>query len=101
MDSAPAHMAKKTVQWLNDHQVKYISKAKWLASLPDLAPIVFAINGIFKRILKSRVATNSKQRVEETSVVHNSQSIAIVEETCDLDVRQAGLSNRTRSVIVG
>ena len=31
--------------------------------------------------------------VEEVFVVHNSESIVIMEETCDSDVREAGLSD--------
>ena len=61
MDSAPAHTATKVTQWLKDRKVTYILKGEWMANSPDLAPLDYAINGIFKEILKSFLVENEKQ----------------------------------------
>ena len=61
VDSAPAHTAKKTVQWLQEHKVKFISEEEWMAYSPDLATMNYGISGISEHILKSRIAKNSKQ----------------------------------------
>ena len=47
MDSAPAHVAAQTVQWLTDHQVKFIPAADWISNWPDLAWIDFEVDGNF------------------------------------------------------
>ena len=52
MDSAPSHVTSTTVQWLKNHQVKWIPKLYGMANSPDLAPTAYAINANFKRILK-------------------------------------------------
>ena len=47
MDSAPAHVAAQTVQWLNDNQVTFIPAADWMSNSPDLAPTDFGVSGNF------------------------------------------------------
>ena len=49
LDSAPAHVAKETAQWLSDREVTFISKAERLANSPDLAPMDFAISSILSK----------------------------------------------------
>ena len=61
MDSAPAHTADKTKRWLSERNITYIHKEEWMANSPDLAPLDYAINSIFKRILKSFLAEDEKQ----------------------------------------
>ncbi|XP_055351960.1 uncharacterized protein LOC129598204 [Paramacrobiotus metropolitanus] len=61
MDSAPSHVAKETVQWLKAEKVKYIPKEEWLANSPDAAPMDYAVNSIFKRILKCCDARDHRQ----------------------------------------
>ena len=61
MNSAPAHVAKETAQWLSDRGVTFISKAEWLANSPDLASMDFAINSIFKQILKKKKCNSAQQ----------------------------------------
>ena len=61
VDSAPAHTADKTKFWLESRKINYIHKEEWMANSPDLAPLDYAINGIFKQILKSFLAENEKQ----------------------------------------
>ena len=57
----PLRTPRKTVHWLKEHKVKFICKEEWKSYSPDLASMDYWINGIFKRILKSRIAKNSKQ----------------------------------------
>ena len=47
-DNAPAHQAKKTQEWLRQSGVKFVPKEHWLGNSPDLAPMDYAANGIFK-----------------------------------------------------
>ena len=65
MDSAPAHTAKKTYQWLDEREIKYISKEKWMANSPDLSPCDYAVNGIFKKKIAGKTAKceNALERV--------------------------------------
>ena len=72
MDSASSHLALTTVQWLKNHKVKRIPKLHWMANSPNLAPMDYAINANFKRIVKtSRAHTTTElarviqERVEE------------------------------------
>jgi hypothetical protein len=53
-DSAPAHKASNTVAWLESHGYKFISEENWPANSPDLSPMDYAINGIFKQRLWKR-----------------------------------------------
>jgi hypothetical protein len=55
-DSARSHTAKVTYDWLDAHVVKYITKDEWPANSPDLSPMDYSINGIFKRHLRKRKA---------------------------------------------
>ena len=44
-------------------KVKFINKEEWMGNSPDLAPMDFAVNGIFKKMLKKRVLKNPKQLI--------------------------------------
>jgi hypothetical protein len=57
-DSAPAHKATATVQWLKANGYKFIPAEDWPANSPDLSPMDYAINGIFKQRLWKRKARN-------------------------------------------
>jgi len=59
-DSAPAHKSTKTVAWLKSRGYKVISEADWPASSPDLSPMDYSINGIFKRRLWKRKSYDLK-----------------------------------------
>ena len=50
-DNAPAHQANKTQEYLRKSRVKFVPKEYWLGNSPDLAPMDFAVNGIFKNLL--------------------------------------------------
>lgn len=42
-DGAPAHTAKSTQQWLQQHDIDFVEKAGWPPSSPDLNPLDFCI----------------------------------------------------------
>lgn len=54
-DSAPAHSAKATQKWLEDHSPGFITKDEWPPSSPDLNPLDYCVWGM----LEARV--NAKQ----------------------------------------
>lgn len=56
-DSAPAHASRKTQQWLEAHHPNFIRKEEWPGNSPDLAPMDFCINGLFKKNLWKRGGT--------------------------------------------
>ncbi|OQV24934.1 putative Ras-related protein Rab-10 [Hypsibius exemplaris] len=53
-DSAPAHKSAKTVTWLKSNGYKFIPEEDWPANSPDLSPMDYSINGIFKQRLWRR-----------------------------------------------
>ena len=57
-DSAPAHKASATVQWLKANGCKFILAEDWPANSPDLSLVDYVINGIFKQRLWKRKARN-------------------------------------------
>ena len=42
-DSAPAHKAKTTQQWLENHVSEFISNEHWLSASPDLNPLDYKL----------------------------------------------------------
>ena len=63
MDSAPAHVAVKTREWLSDHKYRYIAKQDWMVNSPDLAPMDYALDSVFKKFLKVKVIKNRQELV--------------------------------------
>lgn len=59
-DSAPAHKAKETVRWLQNHVPDFISPAMWPPYSPDLNPMDFSIWGI----LEAKVSAKKYDTVE-------------------------------------
>ena len=53
-DSASSHTARKTIDFLNKHKVKYIAPAEWMPKSPDAAPMDFGIWGILNQRLQKR-----------------------------------------------
>ena len=50
-DTAPAHKAKATQNWLRSHVPDIISPLEWAASSPDLNPMEFSIWSILESSL--------------------------------------------------
>ena len=55
-DSAPAHRALATVRFMQENKYKFIPASDWPANSPDLSPMDYSINGIFKQRLWKRKA---------------------------------------------
>ncbi|RWS26341.1 uncharacterized protein B4U80_07228 [Leptotrombidium deliense] len=51
-DSAPSHTAKKTLNFLRQRQVSFITPSQWMPSSPDAAPMDFFVWGYIKRRLQ-------------------------------------------------
>lgn len=56
-DSAPAHASKATQKFLESQAIKFIPKEDWMGNSPDLSPMDYCVNGIFKWELFSRAPT--------------------------------------------
>ncbi|GAV00835.1 hypothetical protein RvY_11629 [Ramazzottius varieornatus] len=54
MDSDPSHTARNTVEWLRSQGIKFITKAEWLASSPNVSTMYFFTNGYLKKKLSHR-----------------------------------------------
>lgn len=59
-DSAPAHKAKRTIEWLEKNLPDYISPAEWPASSPDLNPLDFCIWGF----MLSKIGSTKNMNLE-------------------------------------
>ena len=60
-DSPRAHTAAVTVQWLENFGYNFIPARDWPANSPDLSPMDYSVNGIFKRRLWKRKARSVKE----------------------------------------
>ena len=57
-DSAPGHVAKKTITYMKEHNIQVITPDEWLPKSPDAAPMDYSIWGIMKeRVQKHKVST--------------------------------------------
>jgi hypothetical protein len=56
-DSAPAHVAFDTYNWLVERGVNFIDKEDWMGNSPDMSPMDFGVNGILKQIMFRKKAT--------------------------------------------
>lgn len=50
-DSASSHTTPAVYQWLKDRKVKFIGKEDWLSNSPDMSPMDYGANGIFKKMM--------------------------------------------------
>ena len=55
-DSAPTHRALATVRFMQENKYEFIPASDWPANSPDLSPMDYSINGIFKQRLWKRKA---------------------------------------------
>ena len=60
MDSASSHTARKTINWLNSHGIKFITKDEWLPNNPELAPMDYCANGRLKQMMRKRLYTTER-----------------------------------------
>ena len=60
MDSASSHTAQKTINWLNFHGMKFITKDEWLPNSPELAPMDYFVNGHLKQMMRKRMYTTAR-----------------------------------------
>ena len=54
IDSATSHTAQRTIQWLEAHGFKYITKDQLLPNSPEISPMDFFGNGYLKSKLIAR-----------------------------------------------
>ena len=54
MDSVTSHTAQLTIQWLEAHGFKYITKDQWMPNYPEISPMDFFANGYLKSKLIAR-----------------------------------------------
>ena len=59
-DSAPSHTAKKTLKFLEDNRITFITPSQWMPSSPDAAPLDFFLWGYLKKKLNTRKVTTIK-----------------------------------------
>ena len=53
-DSAPSHKAASTIQWLNSHNVAFITPQQWMPSSPDASPCDYFLWGYLKAQLNKK-----------------------------------------------
>ncbi|CAF4522609.1 unnamed protein product [Rotaria socialis] len=57
-DSAPSHVSKQTIEFLNNLKVKYVKPDEWMSKSHDVAPMGYAIWGHLKqRLNKMKIET--------------------------------------------
>ncbi len=86
-DLAPAHTAKSTQRWLNDHGVSVLD---WPANSPDLNPIE-NLWGIVKRKMRNKRPKNAdelKATVKETWASYHLSSATNWSPTCHARIEQ-------------
>jgi hypothetical protein len=57
MDGVGSHVCSETTDWMKSREVKYIPKQEWMSNSPDLSPMDFGINSIFKNLLSEKRAS--------------------------------------------
>ena len=60
IDSARSHTCQKTVQWLNDNRIKWITKDQWMPNSPKGSPLDYFANGYLKNRLNRRQFTTMR-----------------------------------------
>jgi len=60
-DSAPAHAAKKTIEYLRSQNISFISPEEWLPNSPDAAPCDFFLWGFLKNQIRKMKVTSERE----------------------------------------
>ena len=68
----------KTGQWLVDHKFSYIPQQNWLSNSPDLAPMDYAINYVFKKFLNAKVVKSRAQLVRSIRTAWSKVQITVI-----------------------
>ncbi|OQV18042.1 putative ATP synthase subunit alpha, mitochondrial [Hypsibius exemplaris] len=63
MDSAGAHVKDTVVKWLQDCEIKFITKEEWMSNSPDFSPMDYGVNSIFKKRCNRHKAKNMAELV--------------------------------------
>ena len=63
MDSAGAHVHANVVKWLCNRKINFIPKEEWFANSPDLSPMNYGMNSVFKNKCNLQKAKDKKQLV--------------------------------------
>ena len=61
MDATSGHFSKPVLKWLKENKITYIPKQDWPSDSPNLSPMDFGMNGMFKA---RKVASTVKQLVK-------------------------------------
>jgi hypothetical protein len=56
MDSAGAHIHENFIHWLIDSKIKFIPTEERMSNSPDLSPMDYAVNSIFRGICNRQEA---------------------------------------------
>jgi arginine repressor/hemolysin-activating ACP:hemolysin acyltransferase len=57
-DSAPSHVSKKTIAFMNEAKLNYVKPEEWMPKSPDAAPMDYAVWGYLKqRLNKHKIET--------------------------------------------
>ena len=64
MNGAGAFFHPNVAQWLETNKIKYIPAGHWPANSPDLSPMDYGINGIFKNLCNRRTATTKSELIK-------------------------------------
>ena len=56
-DSAPSHVARTTLKFMDEANINYIKPSEWLANSPDAAPCDYFLWDYLRKKLQSRKAS--------------------------------------------
>ncbi|CAF5166559.1 unnamed protein product, partial [Rotaria magnacalcarata] len=57
-DSAPSHVSKETIAFMNKTKINYVKPQEWMPKSPDTAPMDYAVWGHLKqRLNKCKIET--------------------------------------------
>ena len=75
MNGARALLHPNVVQWLETNKIKYIPVGHWPANSPDLSPMDYGFNGIFKNLCNPQTATTVNELMKVAKEVWSETEI--------------------------